>query len=160
MNSTDHQTHQLQLRVRELETRVLQLEDRVVFSPPAQQEPGAVIVANLVREGINKHRARELADHFIGLTPPPHKLPTPPGQAPIADTCFAEGWNACCDAFFGGLPPPEPLIVTVTQEVLTQRKPLTNAEMDDCLRRAGVIATLEVLRCIGREVEAAHGIKE
>lgn len=25
------------------------------------------IVANLVREGINKHRARELADHFIGL---------------------------------------------------------------------------------------------
>ena len=27
-----------------------------------------VIVANLVREGIGKHRARELADHFINLT--------------------------------------------------------------------------------------------
>ena len=26
-----------------------------------------VIVANLVREGIGKHRARELADHFVGL---------------------------------------------------------------------------------------------
>jgi hypothetical protein len=27
-----------------------------------------VIVVNLVREGINKHKARELADHFINLT--------------------------------------------------------------------------------------------
>jgi hypothetical protein len=36
-------------------------------------EPVAVrdaIVSNLVREGINKHRARELADHFIGLATP------------------------------------------------------------------------------------------
>jgi hypothetical protein len=29
-----------------------------------------VIVVNLVREGINKHRARELADHFIKHTNP------------------------------------------------------------------------------------------
>ena len=40
-----------------------------------------------------------------------------------------------------------------------QRKPLTDEEMDNRLRRAGIIATLEALRCIGREVEAAHGIK-
>ncbi len=37
------------------------------------QEPAPLrdaIVVNLVREGINKHRARELADHFINLTSP------------------------------------------------------------------------------------------
>lgn len=41
---------------------------------PAQQKPVAmrdVIVVNLVREGINKHKARELADHFVSLTSPP-----------------------------------------------------------------------------------------
>jgi predicted metal-dependent RNase len=41
---------------------------------PAQQEPVAwmeMVVANLVREGVNKHRARELAEHFIKHTSPP-----------------------------------------------------------------------------------------
>ncbi len=32
-----------------------------------------VIVVNLVREGINKHRARELAEHFIKHTHPQPK---------------------------------------------------------------------------------------
>jgi len=32
-----------------------------------------VIAVNLVREGINKHRARELAEHFIKLTTPPQR---------------------------------------------------------------------------------------
>ena len=47
--------------------------------PVAQpaQEPVAlqmdVIVVNLVREGINKHRARELAEHFIKHTTPPQR---------------------------------------------------------------------------------------
>lgn len=26
---------------------------------------------------------------------------------------YAEGWNACCDAFFGGKPAPEPSVITV-----------------------------------------------
>ena len=42
-----------------------------------KQEPVAmqmdVIVVNLVREGINKHRARELAEHFIKHTRPQPK---------------------------------------------------------------------------------------
>lgn len=42
-----------------------------------KQEPVAmqmdVIVVNLVREGINKHRARELAEHFIKHTSPPQR---------------------------------------------------------------------------------------
>jgi hypothetical protein len=32
-----------------------------------------VIVGNLVREGINKHRARELAEHFIKHISPPQR---------------------------------------------------------------------------------------
>jgi hypothetical protein len=49
-------------------------------TPPAEaekQEPVAMqmdlIVVNLVREGINKHRARELAEHFIKHTHPQPK---------------------------------------------------------------------------------------
>ena len=42
-----------------------------------EQEPVAlqrdVIVVNLVREGINKHRARELAEHFSKHTTPPQR---------------------------------------------------------------------------------------
>jgi len=34
-----------------------------------------VIVVNLVREGINKHRARELAEHFIKTTTPQQRKP-------------------------------------------------------------------------------------
>ena len=45
--------------------------------PKPEQEPVAlqmdVIVVNLVREGINKHRARELAEHFIKHTTPPQR---------------------------------------------------------------------------------------
>ena len=57
---------------------------------PAQQEPVAMrdaIVVNLVREGINKHRARELADHFIGLAPP-----QPPAQ-PLTDEQITKCWG-------------------------------------------------------------------
>lgn len=50
----------------------------------------------------------------------PHKVPIPPGQADMTDICFAEGWNACCDAFFGGKPPPDPLIITIEREVPAQ----------------------------------------
>ena len=36
-----------------------------------QQARVDVITVNLMREGINKHRARELADHFVNFTLPP-----------------------------------------------------------------------------------------
>jgi hypothetical protein len=49
------------------------------------QEPVAMprdaIVVNLLREGINKHRARELADHFISLTTPPAQ----PAPVPLTE---------------------------------------------------------------------------
>jgi hypothetical protein len=58
--------------------------------PPqrTEQEPVAwrdVIAVNLVREGINKHRARELAEHFIKLTTPPAQ----PQRKPLTDEEFA-----------------------------------------------------------------------
>jgi len=57
------------------------------------QEPVAlqmdVIVVNLVREGINKHRARELAEHFIKHT---HPL-QPAKPIPCANHCEAKAFE-------------------------------------------------------------------
>jgi len=58
--------------------------------PVAQPEPTPwrdMVVASLVREGINKHKARELADHFaaqrpwVGLT----EQDMPSGEDPMFD---------------------------------------------------------------------------
>ena len=62
------------------------------------QEPAPLrdaMVANLVREGINKHKARELADHFINLT---NAQPAVPDALTLADKDSAdyhEGWIDC-----------------------------------------------------------------
>jgi hypothetical protein len=69
-------------------------------TPPAQpapvQEPVAmrdVIAVNLMREGINnKHRARELADHFISLITPPAAQ-----RQPLTDKQIDDIWNRYCD---------------------------------------------------------------
>jgi hypothetical protein len=52
-----------------------------------------MVVVSLVREGINKHKARELADHFVNFT----LAPPPPVQEP---------WGACVSGrvFVGALP--------------------------------------------------------
>ena len=42
----------------------------------------------------------------------------PPGADPLA-CVHAEGWNQCCDEFFGGLPPQPPLVVEITKEVIS-----------------------------------------
>jgi len=64
-----------------------------------EQEPSEwrdMIVATLVREGINKHKARELADHFAaqrpwqGLTPEEVKRLYPYGRSVLLrETCEA-----------------------------------------------------------------------
>jgi hypothetical protein len=64
-----------------------------------QQEPSVwrdMVVVSLVREGINKHRARELADHFTaqrpwqGLTPEEVKRLYPYGRSVLLrETCEA-----------------------------------------------------------------------
>jgi beta-galactosidase/beta-glucuronidase len=41
-----------------------------------------MVTANLVREGVNKHKARELAEHFYSLAPAAQPAPTV--QEPVA----------------------------------------------------------------------------
>lgn len=56
--------------------REASMRKEAVRATVAQQEPikwMEMVVANLVREGVNKHRARELAQHFY--TPPPAQRP-------------------------------------------------------------------------------------
>lgn len=45
----------------------------------------------------------------------PRKREIPPPPVDALEVVYTEGWNAACDAFFNGLPPQEPLIITVTQ---------------------------------------------
>jgi hypothetical protein len=74
--------HDLSLDDRNFEARQV-LVDAIAeakkLEQAQKQEPVAmqmdVIVVNLVREGINKHRARELAEHFIKHTSPPQRQP-------------------------------------------------------------------------------------
>ena len=58
-------------------------------TPPAQPVPASwmeMVVANLVREGVNKHKARDLAEHFYGLAQPA------PVQEPLEYWNAVEGW--------------------------------------------------------------------
>lgn len=62
------------------------------------QEPAPLrdaIVGNLVREGINKHRARELADHFVSLTNAQPTVPDAIGPDEDELPSYAAGWNDC-----------------------------------------------------------------
>jgi hypothetical protein len=44
----------------------------------------------------------------------PRKMPIPPAGAEPEDVIYAEGWNGACDAFFGGLPPHDPIVIEIT----------------------------------------------
>ena len=53
-----------------------------------------MVAVNLVREGVGKHRARELAEHFYGLSQPavPDAIHhTDLGEHPE----YIQGWNDC-----------------------------------------------------------------
>ena len=71
-----------------------------IYTTP-DQEPVAwmeMVVANLVREGVNKHKARELAQHFY--THPPQRTE----QEPVNfEKLAALGWQAMeCNICGGG----------------------------------------------------------
>ena len=51
--------------------------------PEQQQARVDVITVTLMREGINKHRARELADHFVNFTLPPPLPVQEPDRRPL-----------------------------------------------------------------------------
>jgi hypothetical protein len=50
-----------------------------------------MVTANLVREGVNKHKARELAGHFYGLAAPIPDAITDNSESPE----YRAGWNEC-----------------------------------------------------------------
>ena len=72
-------------------------------TPPAQPAPAPsswteIVAVNLVREGINKHKARELAAHFHELAQPPQRKPLTIAElrkcflATNTTEPLAEGW--------------------------------------------------------------------
>ena len=73
------------LEIRHLET-IAAIKEALAQPPlPAQEQQQArvdVITVNLMREGIDKHRARELADHFVNFTLTP---PLPVQRQPLTD---------------------------------------------------------------------------
>jgi hypothetical protein len=64
---------------------------KVTTTPPASWME--MVTANLVREGVNKHKARELAEHFYGLAQP---SPCTWTQSP--DPNMPDTYEATCGA--------------------------------------------------------------
>ncbi len=67
------------------------------YPPKPEQEPTQwrdMVVVNLVREGINKHKARELADHF---TTPPAAQPEQVNCPRCGHVCSQRPWVGLTD---------------------------------------------------------------
>jgi hypothetical protein len=59
-----------------------------------------MVTANLVREGVNKHKARELAEHFYGLAPAAQPAPTV--QEPVSMDAIYGAWHGAGVDIAGG----------------------------------------------------------
>jgi hypothetical protein len=58
-----------------------------------------MVVANLVREGVTKHKARELAEHFYTTPPAQPVVPDAMTSADIQEHIeYVAGWNDCRQA--------------------------------------------------------------
>ena len=105
-----------------------------------EQEPTPwrdMIVATLVREGINKHKARELADHFAAQ-------PEPPPEWEAINNIIAEYGLQAIDF--------------VSDRKAAQRKPLTDEELDALAIDEDGLPNSHLE--FARAIEAAHNIKE
>ena len=91
----------------------------------------------------------------------PTKLPIPPAQADMLDVAFAEGWNQCCDTFFGGLPAQEPVVITIEHHALplSDEEILSAGRCPNGLHPWGVGTTRADFLRAARAIERAHGIK-
>jgi hypothetical protein len=87
----------------------------------------------------------------------PRKIPIPPPGADPFDITHAEGWNACCDAFFGGVAPLDPVVITITEAPAQQ--PLTLRQLSQATHGFGHVRS-DYMIGIARAIEAAHNIKE
>ena len=70
LEALDSENPDIQLKAALALRTVLEQQQAKLVQEPAQWRD--MVVVSLVREGVNKHKARELADHFVNftLTPP------------------------------------------------------------------------------------------
>ena len=83
------------LEIRHLET-IAAIKEVLAQQPRPEQQQARVdvITVTLMREGINKHRARELADHFVNFTlPPPLPVQEPVGWVAEVELSAAKRSN-------------------------------------------------------------------
>lgn len=87
---------------------------------------------------VSTRRLVEFAKMYRDRQPVPHKVPIPPPGADVLDVMLAEGWNQCCDEFFGGKPAIDPLVITIERNAKpTQAEaPSIDALFDECERLA------------------------
>jgi len=123
-----------------------------------EQEPTQwrdMVVVSLVREGINKHKARELADHFA----------TPlAAQWEHTSASFDEWWDSDVMPSANPFTEGSAAFWGWAGWQAAQRKPLTDGE----IYTAYITAANQTLRpqderiafAFARAIEAAHGIKE
>ena len=122
--------------------------------PPSEKERSMmdIIVGNLVREGINKHRARELAEHFIKHTSPPKSKPWVGLTQQDINIAFDDTQEG------GGFDDFARAIEAKLREKNAQpSKPLTDEQIIEMYNEPRSDA--EMLE-FARAIEAAHGIKE
>lgn len=88
----------------------------------------------------------------------PRKMDIPPPQVDALEVVYAEGWNAACDAFFGGLPPKPALVVEVSAAPVV-REPLSDEQIGRisyfCADARG--PRVDQFK-FARDIERAHGI--
>ena len=117
--------------------------------------------ASALDDQMNTGSIRAAWKDMVNAAPPapqvvPRKIPTPPAQAEMLDVVYAEGWNQCCDTFFGGLPPQEPVVITITER---DEAPAPQAERQPLF--ADLIANheglSEELKAIDAQVDKEHG---
>jgi hypothetical protein len=107
---------------------------RQAIAEAEKQEPVAmqmdVIVVNLVREGINKHRARELAEHFIKHTHPQPKREWV-GPSPVEHWCtYCQGHNSHNCQFNTNFPRIQTYVTNTTNPPKREWVGLTPADFD------------------------------
>jgi hypothetical protein len=64
-----------------------------------------MVTVNLLREGVNKHKARELAEHFYGLAPAQPAIPDALFRHAPEHPQYIEGWNDCRAEMLKGMKP-------------------------------------------------------
>jgi hypothetical protein len=84
------QTKKAKQTMPEIRQAIAEAEKHEVSQEPVAMQMD-VIVVNLIREGINKHRARELAEHFIKHTHPQPKQEQ--GEPVAVMQLHTDGWD-------------------------------------------------------------------